>query len=101
MGEGVRPGGTDIHVYFRAVSGFSKEKIYDAMYHKLEGTQNKYVFGDGITTFGWQTASDFIIRDADQVVYDTYSTIQVKVVFTSADSTTVPYLKSLRFFAFS
>ena len=101
MGEGVRPGGTDIHVYFRAVSGFSKEKIYDAMYHKLEGTQNKYVFGDGITTFGWQTPKDFIIRDADEIVYDTFSTFQVKVVFTSADSTTVPYLKSLRFFAFS
>ena len=41
MGEGVRPGGTDILVYFRAVSGFSKEKITDAMYHKLEGTQNQ------------------------------------------------------------
>jgi len=101
MGEGVRPGGTDIHLYFRAVSGFSKEKIYDAMYHKLEGTQNKYVYGDGITTFGWETASDFILRDKDEVVYDTFSTFQVKVVFTSADSTTVPYLKSLRFFAYS
>jgi hypothetical protein len=101
MAEGVRPGGTDVHVYFRAVSGFSKEKIYDAMYHKLEGTQNKYVYGDGITTFGWETPKDFIIRDKDEIVYDTYSTFQVKVVFTSADSTTVPYLKSLRFFAFS
>ena len=101
MGEGVRPGGTDIHVYFRAVSGFSKEKIYDAMYHKLEGTQNKYVFGDGVTTFGWQTADNFILRDANEIVYDTFSTFQVKVVYTSADSTTVPYLKNLRFFAFS
>ena len=101
MGEGVRPGGTDILVYFRAVSGFSKEKITDAMYHKLEGTQNKYVFGDAVTTFGWETPKDFIIRDADEIVYDTYSTFQVKVVYISADSTTVPYLKSLRFFAFS
>ena len=101
MAEGVRPGDTDIHVYFRGVSGFSKEKIYDAMYHKLEGTQNKYVYGDGVTTFGWQTPKDFILRDAEQVVYDTFSTFQVKVVFTSADSTTVPYLKNLRIFAFS
>jgi len=101
LAEGVRPGGTDILVYFRATSGFSSRKLQDEFYQMLPGTQNSNVFGDGMTVFGWQTADDFLLRDEYQIVYDTFSSFQIKVVFISSDSSTVPYLKNMRIFAYS
>ena len=100
IGEGVRPGGTDILVYARATSGFGSRKIKDEYYQILPGTMNKHIYGDNVTVYGWQTPDDFLLRDENQITYDSFGTFQLKVVFTSTDSTTVPYLKNLRIFAY-
>ena len=100
IGEGVRPGGTDILVYARATSGFGSRKIKDEYYQMLPGTMNKHIYGDNVTVYGWQTPDDFLLRDENQITYDSFGTFQLKVVFTSTDSTTVPYLKNLRIFAY-
>ena len=102
MMDGKRPGGTNLKLYMRAVSGFDNSGIYDAYYQELPmvGDSNT-VYSDTFTEFVFETPKDFLLRDSSEVVFDSYSTFQVKVVFTSEDTSRTPEVKNMRIFAFN
>jgi len=102
MMEGKRPGGSNIKLYMRAVSGFDNSGIYDAYYQEVPmvGDSNT-VYSDIFTEFTFETPKDFLLRDTEQLVFGEFSTFQVKVVFTSEDTSRTPEVKNMRIFAFN
>ena len=102
MLEGKRPGGSNIRVYMRAVSGFDNSRIYDAWYQEIPmvGDSNT-VYSDIFTEFCFETSTDFLLRDQTQRVFGEFSTFQIKVVFTSEDTSRTPEVKNMRIFAFN
>ena len=102
MLEGKRPGGSNIKLYMRAVSGFDNSRIYDAYYQEVPmiGDSNT-VYSDVFTEFTFQTADDFLLRDQTERVFGEFSTFQVKVVFTSEDTSRTPEVRNMRIFAYN
>ena len=102
MLEGKRPGGSNIKVYMRAVSGFDNSRIYDAWYQEIPmiGDSNT-VYSDVFTEFCFETSTDFLLRDQTERVFGEFSTFQLKVVFTSEDTSRTPEVKNMRIFAFN
>ena len=86
----------------RAVSGFDNSRIYDAYYQEVPmiGDSNT-VYSDVFTEFTFQTADDFLLRDQTERVFGEFSTFQVKVVFTSEDTSRTPEVRNMRIFAYN
>ena len=59
------------------------------------------VYSDVFTEFNFETDTDFLLRDQTERVFGEFSTFQLKVVFTSEDTSRTPEVKNMRILEFN
>jgi hypothetical protein len=100
-----KPTGTELHVFYKILSGSDTTSFKDRPYGKLECLNptvaasidesefREYEYRPSLT-------EDFVTYTSDAgVTYDSFKTFAVKIVMTSQDPSVIPRIKDLRIIA--
>jgi hypothetical protein len=104
-----RPVNTDIHIYYKLLSRNDVRKFEDGYWQKMtitKGTNLFSTFDDQLYEFEASPGingipNNFVsyINEETGIVYNDFYKYSIKVVMSSSDSTSVPYLKDIRVIA--
>jgi hypothetical protein len=100
-----RPGNSEIHVYYKLLSGSDTTSFKDRPYQKMECFNPSTV--PSLTDTDYREfeyrpslTDDFVTYTSDSgVTYDSFKTFSIKIVMTTNDTTVVPKVKDLRIIA--
>jgi hypothetical protein len=100
-----KPSGTQVHVFYKILSGSDITNFRDRPYEKMETfneTINASLNLEEFREYEYRpslTSDEITYTSADGVTYDSFKQFSIKIVMTSDDTSVIPKIKDLRIIA--
>ncbi len=94
-----KPLGTNIHLYYKVKADSDPQNFDDKGYVLMEQETPSSTYSgniEDVKEYVYKTSNEETKYDSASVTYDTFKTFAIKIVMTTDDVTTVPYVKDAR-----